>query len=53
MAGMEDMKKGSRLVRLMDRKTVNGYSKQAPKGMLGLTVAEASKVLEQAVRMVK
>jgi len=34
-------------------KTVNGYSKQAPKGMLGLTVAEASKVLEQAVRMVK
>ncbi len=34
-------------------KTVNGYSKQAPNGMVGVTVAEASKILEQAVKRVK
>ncbi len=34
-------------------KTVNGFSKQAPRGMVGVTMAEAGAILNQAVGEVK
>jgi len=34
-------------------KTVNGYSKQAPHGMVGVTVADAQRLYEEALRSVK
>lgn len=33
-------------------KTVNGYSRQAPNGMVGVTVASAEKYLEETLRSV-
>lgn len=34
-------------------KTVNGYSRQAPNGMVGVTVADAERLYDEAVRSVK
>ena len=34
-------------------KTVNGYSKQAPEGMVGVTLANNSNIFDSAVRAVK
>lgn len=34
-------------------KTVNGFSKQAPRGMVGITMAEAGAILNQAIGEVK
>ena len=34
-------------------KTVNGYSRQAPNGMVGVTVADAQRLYDEAVRSEK
>lgn len=36
-----------------ENKTVNGYSKQAPEGMVGVTLANNKNIFEAAVRSVK
>jgi hypothetical protein len=52
---MFNKNKEGRLVSITggDSKTVNGYSRQAPNGMVGVTLAKAASFFEKAVRTVR